>query len=87
MKFDRKKFLRGIVVVAFIVAIAGGGAYGILLFKTHNNLLETISNWQHWQLATLPHWQHSRGLERVGGVWYHIDDFWMGGSPLEGMKW
>jgi hypothetical protein len=78
MKFDRKKFLRGIVVVAFIVAIAGGGAYGILLFKTHNNLLETISNWQHWQLATLPHWQHFLGgvqqfaSVRTPRIWFRV---------------
>ena len=41
MKFDTTKFLRGIIVVAFIAAIVAGGAYGILLLKTHNNLLDT----------------------------------------------
>lgn len=41
MKFDRSKCLKDIILGAFIMVIIVGGAYGILLFKTRNNLLDT----------------------------------------------
>ncbi len=41
MKFDRTRFLKCVIVGAFIAAIVVGGAYGILLYKTRNNLLDT----------------------------------------------